>query len=135
MKKYRIKTACGIKETMSAKSIIDVVNKFYKDPNLSGNSIIESVTLVRETKKEKETPTLILKFGSIKGGDFSGNPEASDAWTNLHKLSESERKQKECEIIDLFNGDILIWWGQIKATKDQAKEYIMTYESQTRTFC
>lgn len=127
MSKYMISTDDGHNEIIEAKGVIDSVNKFYKDPNMADKTI-KLVELMAEVKNE--TPTLILKFGAIKGGDYSNSPEASKLSDQLNSIfDDSDRKKKECEIIDLFKGDILIWWGQIKATKEQAKDYIINYES------
>jgi hypothetical protein len=127
MSKFKIVTLKGNIENIPAKSIIDAVNRFYKDPSTSEQTI-KSVTLIEEAKKEKST--LILKFGGIKGGDYTGSPEALKLSDELNTIYDDlERKRKECEIIDVYNGNFLIWWGQVKASKEQAKEYIMNYES------
>lgn len=79
--------------------------------------------------KEKEIePYMMLKWGSINGGYFKGSEEASQLFSTLNSVDNPEKKKKiEYKIIDLFNGEIIIWWGSEKVNKRKAKAYIKNY--------
>jgi len=72
---------------------------------------------------------LLLKFGDIKGGDFSGSAKSEHEHYVGRKncVSDEDYKENAIRVIDLFNGKIIIWWDQTVVTKDQAKNYIRNY--------
>ena len=87
----------------------------------------------------KNVNTLTLKWGTLKGYDFSGNKKAKELLKEYHDigacmsvmLQKDTDRQKEIilELIDLCNdpdGICLDWTGKF-VTKEQAKEYIKTY--------
>lgn len=72
---------------------------------------------------------LYLKFGRIKGGDFIDSPESMAAYDQLGDDETSmEYKQCACKCIDLFVGEISLWWENITVGKEQAKSYIMNFK-------
>lgn len=76
----------------------------------------------------EDTTELVLKFGGIKGGDFNTSPEAFLLFLKIQEIVGIQTiKDKECEVIDLFNGKIYLYWDGIYVTKEQAKEYIQKY--------
>ena len=72
---------------------------------------------------------LILKFGDVKGGDFSNNPKALEAFNKRKDcVTDEDYKKNALEVIELWDGDFFIWWGQIKCDKEEAKKYIREYK-------
>lgn len=85
------------------------------------------------TNNSKEQPMevnyLYLKFGRIRGGDFIYSPESMKVYDQLgDDESSPEYKQLACRCIDLFVGEIFLWWENITVGKEQAKSYIMNYK-------
>lgn len=78
---------------------------------------------------------LLLKWGTLKGWDFTNQPEAMPLLQEYSNLGRSmgaatqhdTPRQKEiiCELIDLCNGNITNDWTGKKMTKKKAKEYVM----------
>lgn len=76
----------------------------------------------------KDKPYMMLKFGDIKYADFTGSPEASKIHDTLNSINDrNEYHSKVLEIIDLFNGEFILWWGSEKVNKEQAKKYVNNY--------
>jgi len=80
--------------------------------------------------KTVEKPQLVLKFGGIKGGDFTNSPEASEVFTEgkFSCITDEDHKENALKIIELYNGDFYEWWGSKILTKEQAKDYIKNYK-------
>lgn len=80
---------------------------------------------------------LLLKWGTLKGWDFSNNEKAQSFLEEYVKLGVSygcamqknTERQKEiiCELIDVCNGDIQNDWTGKMMTKEEAKEYVVNY--------
>jgi hypothetical protein len=71
---------------------------------------------------------LTLLWGEIKCGDFNDSPEALERFNLLKSITdEQERKKVICNVIDLFNGQVILWWGSEEVDKTKAKEYIRDY--------
>ena len=83
-----------------------------------------------------EKPTLLLKWGTVKGwNDFKEGEcfdllkkylEDSSFSCAMDKPDEA-RKAILCELIDKFDGTIWNDWDNKKMTKKQAKKYVMEY--------
>ena len=82
---------------------------------------------------------LLFKWGSLKGWNVKGNELAIRALTQWLELGVSysamaqhdtpEQKEALCRLIDAHEGDIQNDWSGEKYTKEQAKAYIMEYNS------
>lgn len=85
--------------------------------------------LGEDRPEESLPPTLYLKWGSIKGGDFSTSPEASKLFEDLPDRDEDKDgyNEKACEIIDMFNGGVYFSWEGRYGSKEEAKDYIKSY--------
>lgn len=85
---------------------------------------------------------LLLKWGSIKGYDFTDNwdnPKVQEAIERYNKSGErsmsamlqhdnDDQKQALCDLIDVLTEcPIINDWSGEKYTKEEAKEYIMNY--------
>lgn len=81
---------------------------------------------------------LLLKWGTIKGYDFTNSPEAFAALQKWGKLGVSsgamtqdntdEQKQLICEMIDKVKGKVQNDWdGKVYKSKKAAKKYVMEY--------
>lgn len=82
---------------------------------------------------------LLLKWGTIKGFDLTGNERAQEIMRKYVDLGASasamaqrdtpEQKALICELIDAVDGEISNdWSGEVYASKDAAKKYVMEYE-------
>lgn len=85
-------------------------------------------------KKEltAELDTLVLKWGRFKSGSFNNNSEAAKTLEELHNLDDADvHKEKvlTCRMIDEWNGYIYNWWHNRNMTKEEAKDYVMAYDS------
>ncbi len=113
----------------------DVLNDFYTYVMDTGTGMIRmddiNNYMISKTPAEKPKrnviPKLQLKFGDIKGGDFSTSPEALILFEKIYEFEGEEYKTKACELIDAFNGKIYEWWHAKVVSKKKAKEYIMNY--------
>jgi len=89
-----------------------------------------------ETKDKK--PTLLLKWGTVKGWrDFQDGEckdllakylDDSPASCMLDNPDESQ-KMILCELIDKLDGTIWNDWDDKEMTKDEAKKYVMEYDT------
>jgi hypothetical protein len=80
---------------------------------------------------------LSLKWGTLKGWNFAENKKAIDLFDRYVDLGASmsamaqrdtpEQKQIICDLIDAIDGEITNDWSGEVMTKEQAKEYVMTY--------
>jgi hypothetical protein len=80
---------------------------------------------------------LLLKWGTIKGWDFSDNESAKAIAKKYIELGASasamaqsdtpEQKQLICDLINACNGVISNDWSGETLTKEQAIEYVTTY--------
>lgn len=74
-------------------------------------------------------PQLVLKFGSVKGGNFSGSAKAEREWYRATGIeTDEERKAIDLKVIDLYNGEFYEWWGGRVVNKQEAKDYIVNYD-------
>jgi hypothetical protein len=84
--------------------------------------------------------SLLLKWGTIKGWDLSADNEKckeilqqwadmGDSYSCMAQKDTPEQKQLICELIDAFDGEIQNDWSGEMMTKDEAKEYVMTYRA------
>lgn len=93
--------------------------------------------LREETGPIVEKPTLLLKWGTVKGwSDF----QEGECFELLKKYMEDSslscamdnpdaaRKAILCELIDKLDGTIWNDWDGREMTKDEAKEYVMGYD-------
>lgn len=83
---------------------------------------------------------LLLKWGTLKGGDFGKNEAAAAIAQQYADLGMSalqgaaqqrdtpEQKQLLCDLIDAMNGPIENDWSGETMTKDEAKKYVLEYE-------
>lgn len=89
--------------------------------------------------KAKGDDYLLLKWGTLKSTDFSGNKECEKLLDRYGKLGRSmsgvmtqkdmqEQKNIICEIIDNMEGVIKEDWGGRYLTKKEAKEYVLNYK-------
>lgn len=80
---------------------------------------------------------LLLKWGTLKGCDVTGNEQASAALrrytaepTALGAMQQRDtdgQKQALCDLIDAMNGPITNDWSGEVITKDEAKKYVLEY--------
>lgn len=91
-----------------------------------------------ETKENE----LILKWGTLKAWDFSGDEKGQELLKEYDEIGSSfsamtqhdTPRQKEiiCELIDLVpEGKIYISWDGKYVSRAEAKEYVMTYGKDT----
>lgn len=90
----------------------------------------------KKPRKQKKG-YILLKWGTLKGWDFSENEEASALFKEYCAIGSSMSammqkdtpRQKEliCQMIDLVPGKITEDWGGKQLTKKAAKEYVMNY--------
>ena len=83
-----------------------------------------------------EKPTLLLKWGTVKGWDNFPKGKLSKMLEEYLKDSsfscamdkpDEARKALLCKIIDKFDGTIWNDWDNKKMTKKQAKKYVMGF--------
>ena len=80
---------------------------------------------------------LLLKWGTLKGWDVTGNDAAFAAIKRYHEQptafgcaqqhDTADQKQALCDLIDAINGDIRNDWTGETLTKQAAKDYVMNY--------
>lgn len=70
-------------------------------------------------KKDENEDQIVLKFGSIKGGNFANNPEA------FKLLYGGEAT--DIEVVKAFNGKFFLWWDQVYTDKEGAINYLINY--------
>ena len=86
----------------------------------------------------ENTNYLTLKWGTLKSWDFNNSEKGKELLTEYHEIGSSlsamaqrdTPRQKEiiCELIDLCDGDtIYLDWDDKDVSKDEAKQYVMTY--------
>jgi hypothetical protein len=88
---------------------------------------------------EENNDFLLLKWGTLKGYDFTNSPEAFEALKEYMEigssfsamLQEDTPRQKEllCVMIDKVNGSVTSDWSGEDWTNDResAKKYVMEY--------
>lgn len=87
---------------------------------------------------DDEPEYLLLKWGTLKG--WSVKTDASRA--ALHRYAEgpvsmsamaqkdtAEQKQALCDLIDAIGGEIVNDWSGEKMSKEDAKKYVMEYDT------
>lgn len=82
---------------------------------------------------------LLLKWGTLKGWDVSGNETARAALARYHDVPVSmscmgqhdtpEQKQALCDLIDAIDGEIQNDWTGDMMTKGEAKKYVLGYRA------
>lgn len=80
---------------------------------------------------------LLLKWGTLKGWEVTGNDAALEALRRYHEepvamgamsqIDTDSQKQALCDLIDAVDGDIQNDWTGEKMTKDEAKQYVREY--------
>lgn len=80
---------------------------------------------------------LLLKWGTLKGWNLTGNEAACAALRRYHEapvsfgaMQQSDtpgQKQAICDIIDAVNGPIQNDWSGDMMTKEEAKRYVLDY--------
>lgn len=80
---------------------------------------------------------LSLKWGTLKGWNFSGLPEAQKLLERYDELGSSisamsqhdtpEQKEIICKLIDLIPGEIYLDWDAKYVSKEWAKKYVLDY--------
>lgn len=80
---------------------------------------------------------LLLKWGTLKGWDLSGNENAMEvlrryadggmAMGAMQQRDTPEQTEVLCELIDAINGEIKNDWTGETLTKDEAKTYVREY--------
>jgi hypothetical protein len=84
---------------------------------------------------------LLLKWGTLKGWDFSNSPKAFEALKEYNSLGSSMSamaqkdtdRQKEliCIMIDNVQGHVQNdWTGEVYENKEDAKKYVLEYSKQ-----
>ena len=123
---------------------IDEVKKALDGRKISGDTYAELKNIFNKAIDEIESielntgsDYLLLKWGSWKGYDFGNNPKAIELINkfNAEGVSQSAIAQENtdsqkdilCEIIDIMDGTIQNDWDGEYYTKEQAKEYVRSY--------
>lgn len=87
----------------------------------------------------ENTDYLLLKWGTLKGWNFSNSPQAFEALQKYNELGmsmgamtqkdTSEQKKLICDMIDSVNGPITLDWTDEDVTnnKQKAKDYVLNY--------
>lgn len=80
---------------------------------------------------------LLLKWGTLKGWDVTGNDQAIEALNRYYAeptspgaMAQSDtdsQRQAICDLIDAVNGPITNDWTGEQMTKDDAKKYVLEY--------
>ncbi len=79
---------------------------------------------------------LLLKWGTLKGWNLETQKSKdafkryADAGMSLSAMTQqdtAEQKQALCDLIDVIEGKIDNDWSGKSMTKDEAKNYVMTY--------
>ncbi len=80
---------------------------------------------------------LMLKWGTLKGWNFKGNPKAEALFKRYNEIGMSasamgqrdtpEQKEIICEMIDLMPGKIFLDWTGEYVTHEEAKKYVLEY--------
>lgn len=81
---------------------------------------------------------LLLKWGTLKGWDVTGNDKAFDALKRyrsgpvsaggvMTQHDTDAQKQALCDLIDAIDGEIQSDWSGEYFTKDEAKKYVLEY--------
>lgn len=80
---------------------------------------------------------LLLKWGTLKGWDVTGNDDALAALRRYHdgpvsmgcmsQRDTADQKQALCDLIDAIDGPIQNDWSGEEMTKDEAKKYVLEY--------
>jgi hypothetical protein len=81
---------------------------------------------------------LSLKWGTLKGWDFTGNDEAIAAMKRYNddghcasaimQNDTDAQVQAMCDMIDAVDGPIYNEWEGTTMTKDEAKAYVRNYD-------
>ena len=82
---------------------------------------------------------LLLKWGTLKGWDVTGNEAAiaalgryHDEPTSLGAMQQNDtsgQKQALCALIEAVDGPITNDWSGENMTKDEAKKYVLEYRT------
>lgn len=81
---------------------------------------------------------ILLKWGTLKGWRINSSEgqaliqryrELGVSMSAMAQRNTDEQNQIVCQIIDLTTGVIQLDWTGEYVTKEQAKEYVMTYGS------
>lgn len=84
---------------------------------------------------------LLLKWGTLKGWNLESekSKEAAQRYAD-HGMADGaamqrdtpEQKQALCDLIDAIDGEIVNDWSGDKMSKDEAKKYVMEYQTGRR---
>lgn len=82
---------------------------------------------------------LLLKWGTLKGWDVTGNEQASAAldryhseptsWGAAQRNDTTTQQQAIVDLIDAINGPITNDWTGEEMTKEAAKKYVTEYRA------
>jgi len=87
------------------------------------------------------TDSITLKWGTLKGWSFGDSnqkaidllneafSESGQSMSAIGQKHTANEREKFCEAIDAFEGEIWNDWDGVKMTKDEAKKYIREYNS------
>jgi hypothetical protein len=82
--------------------------------------------------------SLLLKWGTLKGWEleseksveiFNRYVDLGASYSAMAQKDTEEQKAIICELIDAIDGKIQNDWTGEMMTKDEAKEYVMTYRA------
>ena len=82
--------------------------------------------------------SLLLKWGTLKGWNLESEKSLGimeryiELGTSLSAMAQRdtpEQKQLICDLIDAIDGEITSDWSGEAMTKEEAKEYVMTYRA------
>ena len=82
--------------------------------------------------------SLLLKWGTLKGWNLESDKsldilrrygELGASLSAMAQRDTQEQKQLICDLIDAVDGEITSDWTGEVMTKEEAKEYVMTYHT------
>lgn len=82
--------------------------------------------------------SLLLKWGTLKGWNLESERsmealkryvEFGMSLSAMAQEDSPEQKQALCDLIDAIDGEIKSDWSGKVMTKDEAKEYVLTYRT------
>jgi hypothetical protein len=123
--------------------------KKYQGQKLSTDEAAKAHNAIEKARNELENfepetghDLLALKWGTLKRWDFTENPEAIILMEKYNNIGSSisamtqrdtvEQKKIICQLIDLCDGVIYSDWSGEYMTKQQAKDYVMEYDNESK---